>query len=969
MVNDTILAGLTNLFALFGARDCVDIEVSKRKLHNYLARHFGIRDTETFIMMYETLRDLYESSPDIDKEAIIKDVCTKIQINFSTEEQALFLLRLMQFCVNDELGYLADDDLFQTTASIFGVSHERFLAFCEFVGDKESKLVRRIITPGIDGHITTFWMPHFNRILLTYTGNDEILMDDVPVLPDTFQTWAQSSVVKNVRTGTRLYYSTAKALYSKQNTGNEVEFCGRDINFRFPNSENGIHNFSFTLHSGELVAVMGGSGTGKSTLMSLLNGSLIPQSGTITINGHNILEEGAKELIGFVPQDDLLIEELTVYQNLWYTAKLCFEGMSDAEIHKRVLMVLRQLGLDGARDLKVGSPINKFISGGQRKRLNIALELIREPAILFLDEPTSGLSSIDTENVINILKEITYRGKLVIINIHQPSSDVYKLFNRLWLLDKGGYPVFDGNPIDAITYFKTAANYADANTSTCPTCGNVNPEVILNIIDEKALDESGNIKEERKVSPQEWHETYLKWRKKKPLKEPKKASVPPTDQKRPGVLHQFAIQLQRNFRTKITNLQYLLITFLEAPLLAAVCASLTHYAPLEGYSVMENKNLVSYLFMAVIVAIFIGMSGSAVEIIKDRALLKREKFLSLSYASYISSKIAFMAGITLLQTLLFVSVGNLIMELHDVFFVWWGLLFLAAFLSSLIGLLLSQSLNSVVAIYISIPILLIPQIMLCGLVVSFSDLTPNSTTGNVPVIGDVIPSRWAYEALSVTQFKDNEYEAPLFDVQREKYEAQYYLFAYLYEVQSQLETMQDEKEKGEKVQPEHMDVIKKALPTLSEVCNMKPYSGDYSYKSLRAYTDEAEDTLSNRCNKATLEEDKIVMAIVNKIGKEAFLKMKKDHYNKQLENFCINADTKHTHDIIDGYIVPRTGFIYLTPTTNDGRAPFYSSVKVIGDTKIPTLKFNVAILLLMSLIAAIMLYSDRPGRYLRKEQQ
>lgn len=969
MVNDIILAGLTNLFALFGARDCVDIEVSTEKLHNYLVRHFGIRDTENFIMMYETLRDLYDSSPDINKEDIIKDVCTKIQTNFSTEEQALFLLRLMQFCVNDELGYLADDDLFQTTATIFGVSKERFLAFCDFVGDKESELVRRIEAPGIDGHITTLWMPLLNRLQFTYTGNDEVLMDDVPVLPETFQTWSQSGVLKNVRTGTRLYYSTVKALYSKETNGKEVEFCGRDINFRFPNSDNGMHDFSFTLHSGQLVAVMGGSGTGKSTLMSLLNGSMAPQSGSITINGHSINEDGAKELIGFVPQDDLLIEELTVYQNLWYTAKLCFEGMSDEEMDKRVMDVLRQLGLDAARDLKVGSAINKYISGGQRKRLNIALELIREPAILFLDEPTSGLSSTDTEKVINILKELTYKGKLVITNIHQPSSDVYKLFDRLWLLDKGGYPIFDGNPIEAITYFKMAANYADSNTSTCPTCGNVNPEVVLNIIDEKALDETGRMKDERKVSPQEWHGMYLKWRKHKALNEPKMGDVPPTDQKKPGALHQFAIQLQRNFRTKITNLQYLLITLLEAPLLAAVCAFLTHYAPIEGYSVMENKNLVSYLFMAVIVAIFIGMSGSAEEIIKDRALLKREKFLSLSYASYISSKIVFMAGVTLIQTLLFVGIGNLIMELHDVFFVWWGILFLAAFLSSLIGLLLSQCLNSVVAIYISIPILLIPQILLCGLVVNFSDLTPKSTTGNVPVIGDVIPSRWAYEALSVTQFKDNDFEAPLFDIQRKKYEAQYYLMAYLYEVQSQLETMQDEKKNGKEVLPEHMDVIKKALPTLSEVCDMPSYSGDYSYKSLRSYTDEAEKVLSKKCNQATLDEDKIIVSIINKIGKEEYLAKKKAHYNLQLENLCINADTKHTHDVVDGYIVPRAGFIYLTPRSTNGRAPFYSSVKVIGDTEISTLKFNVCVLLVMSLIIAILLYSDRPGRYLRKEQQ
>ena len=175
--------------------------------------------------------------------------------------------------------------------------------------------------------------------------------------------------------------------------------------------------------------------------------------------------------------------------------------------------------------------------------------------------------------------------------------------------------------------------------------------------------------------------------------------IPRTSQRKPGVLKQFAIFLQRNVWSKKSNLQYILITLLQAPVLAAVCALLTHYSPQEGYSVMDNKNLVSYLFMAVIVAVFLGMSGSAEEIIKDRLLLKREKFLDLSYKSYISSKIIYMAGIAMLQTLLFVVVGNSIMGVTDLLHVWWGILFLVAFLSSLIGLLLSQCLNSVVAIY------------------------------------------------------------------------------------------------------------------------------------------------------------------------------------------------------------------------------------------------------------------------------
>lgn len=963
-MTDVILSSFISLFALFGKEEQVDEVRAKNMLVSYLHRHFGIRNTDLYVDLYADMRMAYEMTEDLNTVDTVTSICSNLQGDIRKIEKDLLLLRLMEFCHGGFEGKHTDV-LFKTMAQLFNIPQEQYNDFTDFVDSKETEHVKLHQLEGFDAPLKTLLDPISGLLLFTYMGNDTVLLNDVPILTGSFQVWIQSSVLKS-KSGKPVYYSSIISTYDQtQSEVKAVEFCGRDINFRFPNSDNGMHDLSFTLRNGELLAIMGGSGTGKTTLLSLLNGSLKPQEGTITINGHSITEPEAKSLIGFVPQDDLLIEELTVYQNLWFTAKFCFEGMSDEELDKRVMKTLKDLGLDATKDLKVGSAINKYISGGQRKRLNIALELIREPAVLFLDEPTSGLSSADTEKVINLLKEQTLKGKLIVVNIHQPSSDVYKLFDRLWLLDKGGYPVFDGNPIDAITYFKEAANYADAETSACPTCGNVNPEIVLNIIDEKALNNIGEVSDERKMTPQEWHELYLKNRKE--MKAPAVSDVPASDQKKPNRLKQLSIFLQRNFKTKITNVQYLCITLLEAPLLALICSFLTRYAPPEGYSVMDNKNLVSYFFMSVIVATFIGMSGSAEEIIKDRALLKRERFLNLSYGSYIWSKIIFLAGVSLLQTLLFILIGNTIMGIHGLTMEWWIILFVTALLSNLTGLILSQCLNSVVAIYISIPLLLIPQILLCGLVVSFSDLTPKSTTGNVPAIGNIIPSRWAYEALAVTSFTDNAYEKPFFEIDKQKYENQFYNMGFLYELQSQVETMKDEVKKGKSVDPEHMRVIETNLPLLTEFCGMKAYAGDKSTESLTLYMKEAEDILKQRGNKASMKEDAMKSAFIREHGKEELLKLKRENYNLKLEDCVIGADQRRMLDVIDGYIVPRTGTIFLTPQSKCGNAPFYSSEKIVGTWHVKTLWFNMAIMLLMCIIVGILLFCDWPGRLLRKD--
>lgn len=959
-MTDVILSSFISLFALFGKEEQVDETRAKDMLVSYLRRHFGIRNIDLYMDLYSDMRMAYEMTDNLNSKDAVTSICSVLHGKIQTKEEALLLLRLMEFCSSDGLKAIS---MFDTMAAQFHVPEKQYKDFADFVGNRETENVKLHHIKGLDGILKTLYDRTTGELIFTYLGNGNVMINDVPVLAGTYQVWQQSSVLKT--NGHPVYYSSIISAYNKDSDETRsVEFCGRNINYRFPNSDNGMHDLSFTLRNGEFLAVMGGSGTGKTTLLSLLNGSLKPHEGTITINGHDISEPEAKDLIGFVPQDDLLIEELTVYQNLWFTAKLCFEGLSDEEIDSRVLKTLKDLGLDTIKDLKVGSAINKYISGGQRKRLNIALELIREPAVLFLDEPTSGLSSADTEKVVLLLKEQTLKGKLIIVNIHQPSSDVYKLFDRLWLLDRGGYPVFDGNPIDAITYFKKAADYADADASACPTCGNVNPEIVLNIIDEKALSNTGEPSDERKMTPQDWHGLYLKNREEmKPLAV---SDIPPSDQKKPGALKQFMIFLHRNIKTKITNIQYLVITLSEAPLLAVICALLTRYAPPEGYTIMNNKNLVSYFFMAVIVATFTGMSGSAEEIIKDRALLKRERFLNLSYSSYIWSKIVFMAGVSLIQTLLFIIVGNTIMGLHGLFWTWWLILFITAFLANLTGLLLSQCLNSVVSIYISIPLLLIPQILLCGLVVSFTDLAPKSITGNVPLIGDIIPSRWSYEALAVTSFTDNQYEKNFFETDKEKYETQFYNVGFLYELQSQLKTMQDEQIHGKEVKPEHIEIIRTNLPIITEFCGMEPYQGDYSYESLDNYMNEAENILAKRSNQITLKADAQISSFIRENGKETLLQLKRNNYNLKLEDCVVGADQKRMLDVVDNHIVPRTGLIFLTPHNQMGRAPFYSSEKIIGSWHVKTLWFNMTILLLMSVIMIILLLTDTPGRYIRK---
>jgi ABC-type multidrug transport system ATPase subunit len=210
--------------------------------------------------------------------------------------------------------------------------------------------------------------------------------------------------------------------------------------------------------------------------------------------------------------------------------------------------------------------LNKKISGGQRKRLNIALELIREPHVLFLDEPTSGLSSRDSENVMDLLKELTFRGKLIFVVIHQPSSDIFKMFDRMLILDTGGYATYYGNPIEGVMYFKKVTNQINSEVGECYACGSVNPETIFNLIELKEIDEYGNYTSKRKIQPQKFYEYY-----REQFLEKNRITQVITKLNStfsvPNKFVQSKYYFLRDLFSKISNKQYVLINLIEVPVL------------------------------------------------------------------------------------------------------------------------------------------------------------------------------------------------------------------------------------------------------------------------------------------------------------------------------------------------------------------------------------------------------------------
>jgi len=771
-----------------------------------------------------------------------------------------------------------------------------------------------------------------------------------------------------------IYYSEVIRQFLDENAlASRVVYEVTDLEYKFKGGQVGLHRMSFAEESGRLVGIMGASGAGKSTLLSVLNGTNKPDSGEVLINTVNIHTdpEKVKGLIGYVSQDDLLIEELTVFENLFYNAKLCFGNLDDEAITLKVDEVLHSLGLHDIKDMKVGTPLNKKISGGQRKRLNISLELIREPAILFLDEPTSGLSSLDSENILDLLNDLKLKGKLIFVVIHQPSSDIFKMFDRLIFLDTGGYMIYYGIPVGSIGYFKDRMQLPKYNDSECPACGNVNPEQIFSIVESKVLDEFGRPTATRKISPPEWS-AYFKSRKEDRPPHPKPGNgVPEITFRTPGKLKQFIVFVKRDILAKLSDAQYMVITLLEAPVLALFLAFIIRYfdesVSRPSYTLLQNSNLPVYIFMAVIVAIFMGLTVSAEEIIKDRKILKREAFLNLSWNSYLLSKIGVQFLISAIQAASFVVIGNTIFGIRGMWFEYWLVLFSCWATSNMMGLLISDSFKTVVTIYILIPFLVIPQIIMSGIIVKYDKLNPNiSSPVSIPIYGEIIAARWGYEALAVDQFMNNRFEKHFYNFDKEISIAKFRKDIWYNEMKSILSRMESNIQRERLDESDRNDLMlirneigeemafTTAVPFDLRVLNPDAITPE-AVSAARDYIERVRRYYIEVSRNAVEARDQTIMAY-ERTDRDAFIRMKKQFTNESLEEFVRNDNEKDKIKRYRDRLYQNYDQIFFDPDHPLIKAHFYAPRKKVFGVYAGTLAVNTAVVWLMTLILYILLY-------------
>lgn len=567
----------------------------------------------------------------------------------------------------------------------------------------------------------------------------------------------------------------------------------RDLIHDFGPQNRALDNLSFEVQRGEMLCIIGPSGSGKSTLLTALSGQLAPTRGHIRLNGLSLYDhlERLSPLIAYMPQEEALNPQLTVREHLRHASTIRRPHLSTAEHERRVDSILAELGLQSLARRRVGSRGEKTLSGGERSRLNLGLDLGSAAEIFLFDEPISGLSSKDSEHVAETLRSLAL-DKIVIASLHRPGPQVLRLFDKVLLIDKNGHLAFFGSPQAMIAYFREACEELGIAHPSISAKVPLGADFVFDVLETPlhAIGGGENTGAARRFPPSFWQErfesvTLVHSFHSSPtnspptrlgeLQSPERMPIPVRRRRR--LREGFALlttHFQRSLLSKLRNKGTIYSTLLEAPILAAFIGITLRSSPEGAYDFATALHIPAYLFLTATVGMFLGLTNSATEILRDRPMLRRERNCRPGSPLYLAAKFGALALVAAVQCFTYIVVGNYFLEIRGMTLEHWFWMTLTAWTGTALALLISSLVKTERAALTSVPLLLVPQMLLAGALVPFQEMNRglfqesniNRERGGVPVPASIMPLRYAYEAMVVTQATRNSFEIERDRIQR-----------------------------------------------------------------------------------------------------------------------------------------------------------------------------------------------------------
>ncbi|MES2476561.1 MAG: ATP-binding cassette domain-containing protein [Verrucomicrobiota bacterium] len=618
-------------------------------------------------------------------------------------------------------------------------------------------------------------------------SNGPILVDGIPVRQNT-----------TLKDGSLIRLSGSQAVRCRFSEGfldeerTLVESLQvEDLIHDFGPDARALDHINFEVKRGEMLCIIGPSGSGKSTLLAVLSGQRQPTRGKVMLNGIPLYErrERLVPFIAHMPQEEALNPQLTVREHLRHAVTIRRPALALAEHERRVDSMLAELGLQSIAQRRVGAPGEKTISGGERSRLNLGVDLGSRAEVFLFDEPISGLSSKDSEHVAETLRSLA-REKIVIASLHRPGAPVLRLFDKVLLLDSGGRLAFFGTPTAMVGYFREACEELAISHPSVAAQSPLGADFVFDVLETplSSIGGGSNTGAARRFPSSFWQERFESVNLMQSLQlggnpvsklgeqqAGERLPVPPKPTRRlRAVFSIFATHFQRSLLSKLRNRGTIYSTCLEAPVLAALIAITLRSSPEGSYQFASALHIPAYLFLSVTVAMFLGLTNSATEVLRDRPILRRERNCQPGAGSYVMAKFTALGLVAAVQCFAYLVVGNHFLEIEGTLADLWLWMTLTAWTGTGMALVISSLVKTERAALTAVPLLLVPQMLLAGALVPFREMNHglfNDTKdirdrGGVPVPAVIMPLRYAYEAAVIAQATRNPFESERLRLQR-----------------------------------------------------------------------------------------------------------------------------------------------------------------------------------------------------------